>query len=543
MEFVSYGSFTPKGDIEKRLLLSDSRMHSERYDPEAFLTQSFSDNADWPGDHEGRLLLALVMLSRALGKKSENIEILWQKISMYMNDDGYMGPKIDENNINEQSLSGNSWLMRGLCEWYEWEKREDVYAAIKKMAEGLFLKTLGKYRQYPMEKHQRLQGAGAEAGSLTGESASGWLPSTDIGCAFIMTDGVSHAYRILKTDALYSLLIEMIEMFSSADLSAGAFQTHASLSATRGILRAYTETGNENWLREAEKQYAYYLENGMTENYANHNWYTRPEWTEPCAIVDSLILSGDLWRLTGKKDYLDNAYRIYFNAITRSQRPNGGFGCDNCLGAFGKVLTNRSYEAWWCCTMRGGDGLANASRMICAVKDDVIYIPFYHEGEVKTNGLSFKIETHFPGSGKINIGILESDGREHTLAFFKPAFADAFSVNGNEALKEENGFVFIRKTFAEGESIVLEMSFGVKTADASAPAFPGAKTILYGAVMLGTDARNGETALPNVNTLTLKDEKTAAFEDECGRLYLPLGSLTYTDEKTVCESKIQAMFV
>ena len=83
MEFVSYGSFTPKGDIEKRLLLSDSRMHSERYDPEAFLTQSFSDNADWPGDHEGRLLLALVMLSRALGKKSENIESPLREKGLY----------------------------------------------------------------------------------------------------------------------------------------------------------------------------------------------------------------------------------------------------------------------------------------------------------------------------------------------------------------------------------------------------------------------------------------------------------------------------
>ena len=252
---------------------------SDHYNPDLFLTQAFVSGADWPGDTEGRLLLALSMLFQALNEKADYVRTYFEKILSFMNEDGYLGAKIDENAINEQSLSGNSWLMRGMCEYYEWTKDERALSAIEKMARGLFLKTLGKYRHYPIENNMRLQSTGAESGSLTGESVSGWLPSTDIGCAYIMMDGVSHAYRILKWDSLYALLSEMIETFSKVDLKKCAFQTHASLSCARGMMRGGIESGRGEWISEAKRQFDYYIENGISENYANHNWYTRPERT------------------------------------------------------------------------------------------------------------------------------------------------------------------------------------------------------------------------------------------------------------------------
>lgn len=103
----------------------------------------------------------------------------------------------------------------------------------------------------------------------------------------------------------------------------------------------------------------------MTANYANYNWFGRPYWTEPCAIVDSYMASMALFRLTQQSEYAVLANRIYYNALLASQRPNGGFGCDLCSGTeqSGRFVQANTdvYEAWWCCSMRGAEGLCSVA--------------------------------------------------------------------------------------------------------------------------------------------------------------------------------------
>lgn len=541
MQFMNFGSFQIGGELKKRMILSKERMLSDHYNPDLFLTQEFVSGADWPGDTEGRLLLALAMLFKALDEDSGYVRAYFEKILSFMNEDGYLGALIDENNINEQSLSGNSWLMRGICEYYEWTKDERAFAAIENMAKGLFLKTLHKYRHYPMETDMRLQNTGSESGSLTGQSVSGWLPSTDIGCAYIMLDGVSHAYRILKWDALYDLLSEMIETFSQADLKKCAFQTHASLSCARGMLRAGTESGKEEWICEAIRQFDFYLENGITENYENHNWYTRPEWTEPCAIIDSFILASEIWRLTKKESYLHTAHRILYNALYRSQRENGGFGCDNCAGADGKALFVRTYEAWWCCSMRGGDGLSNAARMICAEEDGRIYLPFLHAGRGSLPGFEFEITSGYPYKGEVLVSVLSSDGKEREIAVYKSESALNFTVSGAEIMEEENGFAVIRKAFKAGDTIRIGFEYEVRALPAREHTLPGAKTLQLGNLYLGTKTEN-DLPCPNIKDFRLTDPDRAVFEDAEGRVFEPLAHIAFETERQIRDSRVQMIF-
>lgn len=541
MEFLNYGAFAPGGELLKRLELSFKRMTSDRYNPELFLTEEFVYGADWPGDTEGRLLLACAMLSKTLGKDKNYVEKLFEKILGLMNGDGYLGKVIDENSIDEQSLSGNSWLMRGIAEYYEWTKDERAYKAVENMARGLFLKTLGKYRNYPMEKDMRLQNTGAYSGSLTGESANGWLPSTDIGCAFIMMDGVSHAYRILKWDSLYELLSEMIQVFSGVDLMKCAFQTHASLSCARGMLRAGVESGRGDWIHEAVRQFDFYLENGITENYANHNWYTRPEWTEPCAIIDSFILACEIWRLTGKESYLNAAHRILYNAVYRSQRENGGFGCDNCVGADGKMLFVSTYEAWWCCSMRGGDGLSCAARAMAAWDGKTVYLPFFHEGEVCTDNLAFSIESGYPYQGKVTLKILKSDENAHGIALFIPENCANVLICGAEILKTDKGFVHIGRVFRKGDRVDISFDLLMREAPAAAKESAGGRTIRYGTLYLAVRGES-ETACPDKDSLTLINPARAAFAHADGRIFEPLSHITFEKEDVIQNSRFQLIY-
>ena len=92
----------------------------------------------------------------------------------------------------------------------------------------------------------------------------------------------------------------------------------------------------------------------------NYNWYQRPEWTEPCAIIDSYIASMELFRYTQDVKWLELSQKILLNGMGAGQRSNGGFGTDTCCGVTSDSLDVSSYEATWCCTMRGGEGMGKA---------------------------------------------------------------------------------------------------------------------------------------------------------------------------------------
>ena len=66
-----------------------------------------------------------------------------------------MGNVATDSVIDEQQLSGHSWLLRGLCEYYLWRKDPAVLAMIKNIVENLFLPTCGDYPSYPLRPVDR----------------------------------------------------------------------------------------------------------------------------------------------------------------------------------------------------------------------------------------------------------------------------------------------------------------------------------------------------------------------------------------------------
>ncbi len=141
-------------------------------------------------------------------------------------------------------------------------------------------------------------------------------------------DGLSHAYRLLGDPAIKELLDEMINVYLGIDKAALRVQTHCTLTAARGMMRLYDLTRDAAYLNGAKSIYALYVYgNGMTATYQNVNWWGRNDtWTEPCAIVDSLMLALQLYLAEGKEEYRKMAARIYHNGLATAQRPNGGAG-------------------------------------------------------------------------------------------------------------------------------------------------------------------------------------------------------------------------
>lgn len=311
---------------------------------------------DWYGDKEGRALLAFVCHYKLSGRMIPCMEQMLAQMESRLNADGYFGP-IWPDNIQEQQLSGHSWLLRGLCEHYEQFGDDYSLQAVRRITENLFLPKLGRFSSYPVRREP--EGQGGVSGSQIG-IVDGWILSSDVGCAFMSIDGLSHAYKLTKDDRIRQLLDEMIRVYLSIDKVALQAQTHCTLTAARGMVRMYQETGSAAYLQAAQTIAALYFDGGgMTATYQNLNWWGRPDsWTEPCAIVDSLMLAGELYRLTGEARYRTLAARIYHNGLATSQRDNGGAGTDSAVTTAGTdTLCAGMYEAFFCCTMRLAEGL------------------------------------------------------------------------------------------------------------------------------------------------------------------------------------------
>lgn len=311
---------------------------------------------DWCGDKEGRALLAFMCHYKISGRIIPCMEQMLAQMHEHLNEQGYFGP-VWENEIQEQQLSGHSWLLRGLCEHYEVFGDDFCLQAIRTITENLFLPKRGRFSSYPIQRN--LTKDGGVSGSQIG-IVDGWILSSDVGCAFMSIDGLSHAYQITKDTRIKELLDEMSAVYLAIDKVSLQVQTHCTLTAARGMVRMYQQTGDEFYLNGAKNIASLYFEGGgMTATYQNLNWWGRLDsWTEPCAIVDSLMLAGELYKLTKKEAYRTLAARVYHNGLATAQRDNGGAGTDSAVVEGGAdTLIAGMYEAYFCCTMRLAEGL------------------------------------------------------------------------------------------------------------------------------------------------------------------------------------------
>lgn len=414
-----------------------------------------------------------------------------------MNEQGYFGP-VFNGVINEQQLSGNGWVLRGLCEYYEWKKDPKTLEMITNIVDNLFMKGKGIYSQYPIDPEGRRKNLGDAIGEIV-YSEDQWILSSDIGCIFIGMEGLIHAYKILAREDMKEVIEELIDRFLEVDLVGIRAQTHASLTACRGLIRYAEFTGRSELIDEAAKRWDLYLKYGMTENYENYNWFERYNtWSEPCAVVDSYMVAMQLWMHTGNPEYIDQAELIYYNGLCHSQRYNGGFGCDFGPGNARHThdLSVRTDEAHWCCTMRGAEGLARAAAYSYYSAGNAVYVPFYHSGEVNIpvagGTLEMSQSTEYPFGESVIFNIKSAPKKVVSLRLKLPVHTEMhkLSVNGQDVPFEvEGGFAVVERKFNADD--IISWSFQMKDVTENVAVNPdntdSEKRHFHGVLLLGKE--------------------------------------------------------
>lgn len=509
LQFCAFGNVHHTGELATRLERQIARLESDMYlPPLVFESQSIDT---WPGDWEGRAMLSQTLTAMATGREPVALDAAMERLAKELNGNGFLGRKLPHPQADEQQLSGHGWLLRALCSYYEYRKSDVTLFLIEGVVNNLFLPLRQTYREYPTDPALRT-GGGAESGHVFATSGN-WHLSTDTGCAYIPLDGLSHAYCIYPESPLKQrlgeMIEEMIEKFLSLDPVGMKLQTHATLTATRGILRMYEATGKEPYLQAAKLIFDLYLAHGMTVNYENQNWFLRPEWTEPCAVVDSFMVASQLYAATAQERYLPVINRILYNGMLRTQRSNGGFGCDTC--AVDGVLGTHGFEAWWCCSMRGGEGLCACARYAYMVGENEIVVPYMtnSEADLEVSGKKIHVscKTEYPYACRAAYTVTgETEGV--SLAVYLPGKGLCRFV------PDENGCVTISHELHVQKEKPVTAKAGY--------------VLMLGDLMLG----KANDPAPFKNRI-MRD----SYAD-----LIPLCESFWLDETTACQTKLQVVF-
>ena len=501
------GSVIPQGELAVRILANYSRLEGKWYRPDEVFS---ADQHGWPGDWEGRLLLALALHARSTGRQPAWLEEILERIPAHLNQAGYFGAVLPAGKNDEQQMAGHSWYLRGLLECRALGYGAQVDPLIHTVVENLLLPSTGNYARYPLDPGTRWESPHWKLSQLQ-KKRSTHAETSDCGCAFIMLDGASAWYEASADERAGALIDEMIARYREIDFEGLHVQTHATLSALRGILRMYRLRGDRRLLTLVKKVFTLYKEKAWTAAYGNYNWFGLPRWTEPCAIVDSFLLALQLWQADGDARWLNDAHHIYQNALSFAQRATGAFGTDTCAGPAGRVLEPITYEVVWCCTMRGAEALSCAVCSSFFQDGSDLYFPLYQtcRAHITTGSGELTLREHadFAARGTVSFTVEHSSLlSEIGLRFFiPPGCGPAVQVrlNGRRtSTKRRGGFAALALLPRTGDRI--EVSFPLKLTTVPVPAVGGGgagKLFLLGPSILGLSApgpspRRARTALP-----------------------------------------------
>ncbi len=549
LDSLPFENVFPGGELQKRMVLNFSRLQDPEFTFKAVSTASTVKDA--PGDWIGRDILGLTLLSRVLHKDApDNLKEIISRLPELFNEKGYIGPVLTSGEIDEGQVTGHNALIRGLSEYYLWKKDPQVLNYLQTMVTNLFIKNEELISKYPIETTE-IKKADKVIGAAVGSTNVWKNLSSDTGQFFMTLDAITQFYQISPSKELKTTIETIINRFNQVDFVKVGYQTHSFLSALRGILRWFEITGDRKYLAIVELRYAAYENLAMTENYENYNWFGRPLWTEACGVIDSFMLTAQLWKITKKNHYLHWSHLILYNAIYAGQRPNGGFGTNVCTRVVEKPIleAHSAYEAPWCCSMRGSEGLAQQAAYTMFTSKDEVIIPFYETTNAELTffdgALHISETSDYPYSGKSEFIIEKATTKKvKSVSFFIPHWADQKSVelylnHKKTDFKIKNTFIILTHQFFEGDQIQLNFRFALREESALHKTKLLTKKYFHGPLLLGIDTQIELTIHPT----TLFNYMGEGIYTSGNMVLRPLTDLTWMEEAKSKATRRQILFM
>lgn len=213
--------------------------------------------------------------------------------------------------------------------------------------------------------------------------------------------------------------------------------------------------------------------------------------SETCCSYNMIKLADYLYRWTGDVKYADYIENVYTNHILASMAPDTGLKTYLTNSAFGYYKVYHTPDtAFWCCSCTGMESFAKLSSGIYYVKENNVTVNMYYPTVVKvdnavtitqTKDLQSQQEAEFVFSGS----------KELTLSLRKPSWANVVEVYYNNQkldIQAENGYYNIKKTFKDGDKVVIKTPFEYRLVNLKG--HENSYAIMYGPTLYVCDLGN-----------------------------------------------------
>lgn len=216
-------------------------------------------------------------------------------------------------------------------------------------------------------------------------------------------------------------------------------------------------------------------------------------YLETCAAIANALWNHRMFLLHGDARYLDVLERTLYNGFLAGVGLGGDrFFYPNPLEADGVHPFNQGHNErapWFgcsCCPVNVVRFIPSIAGYLYATRDDTLYVNLFAGGsatmEVAGAEVAVRQETRYPWDGRVRIGVAPSAPAEFTLCVRVPGWArdepvpgdlyrhaepggaaPELSVNGRPVpLEMERGFARIRRTWSQGDAVVLELPMPVR---------------------------------------------------------------------------------
>ena len=261
----------------------------------------------------------------------------------------------------------------------------------------------------------------------------------------------------------------------------------------------YTVTGDEHYLTLAEKGFAYltvgrtFATGNISETedlHPQHETDTEGfQSCETCCAYNLMRLSDMLYRLTGKKSYMDYYEKLFYNCILSSIDPQTGMKTYYVSMDSGYYkIYHTPYTSFWCCTGTGLESFAKLNQNIYYLTPNSLtvnlFVPSAFTDDV--SGLGIRLDTELPDNETVTFTVTK--GANTTLRIRQPYWSEGttLTVNGKntELNIDGDGYICVTKNFVRGDvvRVTFPMSFRLDRLDSVTQ--PHSDAIMYGPLVM-----------------------------------------------------------
>ncbi|MCS7043478.1 MAG: glycoside hydrolase family 127 protein [Bryobacteraceae bacterium] len=407
---------------------------------------------EFSGDVSGRWLEALAAASADRKERYPELAAWLPELLAAQREEGYFGAGFARQELRREDMAllwGNGRLLAGLVEAHRLTGDPRALAAARRL--GDFLLKIAPEMNSPRVRQQFAEGA----------FAMGYI------CWTQMTEPLSLLARVTREAAYARLGREIAARIERRP----AEHAHGFLTSLRGAVDLYESTGDRALLELAEKEWRAVVDSGnvLVAGTIPEAWKPRAVRTEGCAEADWLRLSLQLWRTTGKAQYLEAAERTLFNEFAMNQFSTGDFGhralaLNGVRAGATDPQGGASARAWWCCTLHGLRAFPEIFRHAWREADGGLWHDLPVEGEGQMKGFRVAASSSLEVDGTITVRILEAPGRRIPLHFRNPSWADGSGIHSHSGAAEitpMEGWHRVARIWQPGD--LLTVRYSMKT--------------------------------------------------------------------------------